>query len=174
MAKESASQKLFEEAKRLHHKGVDGDKKAVKEAFEKLAKLRSAEPKNALIEAYYGSSLALMGRDAAQPLERAEKAQHGLDALDRAVSMDPNRKEIRMLRANVCVRLPELYFQSSKIAIEDFNYLLERYKANPEYLTKKQVGDILKNLSTAYQNAGKPDQAKATLQRLAKLDGKKK
>jgi tetratricopeptide (TPR) repeat protein len=172
MAKDSAHS--FEEAKKLHHKGVDGDKKAAKDAYEKFAKLRAAEPKNALIEAYYGSSLALLGRDAVQPLERAEKAQNGLDALDRAVSMDPNQKEIRLLRANVSVRLPELFFHSSNTAIEDFTFLLDRYNANPGYLSRKQVGEILRNLSTAYQNAGKPDHAKATLQRLAKLDPKKK
>lgn len=48
-----------------------------------------------LIESYYGSFLALLGRDAIQPLERAGNAQKGLDALDRAGSRDPNQKEIK-------------------------------------------------------------------------------
>lgn len=173
MAKDRVPKTLYEEAKKLHQKGVDGDKKAVKEAHEKFAKLRAAEPDNALIEAYYGSTLALLGRDALQPLEKAEKAQNGLDALDRAISMDPNQKRIRLMRANVCVRLPEAYFQSSETAIEDFNFLLDRYDEDSEYLSKKQVIEILRNLEKAYQTAGKPVEAKAVLQRLAKLERKK-
>lgn len=164
---------LYEEAKKLHQKGVDGDKKAVKEVYAMFAKLRAAEPGNALFEAYYGSSLALLGRDSVQPLEKAEYAQNGLDALDRAVSMDPDQKKVRLIRANVSVRLPEDYFQSSKTAIEDYTFLLDRYQEDSEYLSKKQVIAILQNLSKAYQNAGKPDEARNVLQRLAKFEKKK-
>ena len=173
MAKDIDPNLQYEEAKKLHQKGVDGDKRAVREAYEKFTKLRAAHPGNALFEAFYGSTLALLARDAAQPLEKAEKAQDGLDALDRAVSMDPNHKEIRLLRANVCVRLPEVYFQSSSTAIEDFNYLLDRYNADSKYLSKKQVAEVLRNLSKAYQNAGKPDEARAVMHRLAKFERKR-
>ncbi|CAG7650264.1 hypothetical protein PAESOLCIP111_06043 [Paenibacillus solanacearum] len=166
--------KPLEEVKKLHAKGVDGDKKAAKNANEKLAKLREAEPSDALIEAYYGSSLALLARDAAKPLEKADKAQEGLDALNRAVKLDPGHKEIRLLRANVCVRLPESYFQCSRTAIEDFTFLLDRYKENSSYLSHKQVSEILRQLSTAYQNAGNPAEASAVLQRLAQHKSAKK
>lgn len=173
MVKETASMKQLKEAEKLHQKGVDGDKRAVKAAYEKLAKLRSEEPGNALVEAYYGSTLTLLARDAAKPLEKAEIAQNGLDSLDKAISMDPNHKRIRLLRANVCVKLPESYFHCSKSAIEDFNFLLDRYKEDSEYMSKKQVIAILRNLASAYENAGKPDEAKSALQRLAKLERKK-
>ncbi|RKN85312.1 hypothetical protein [Paenibacillus ginsengarvi] len=173
MAKDTASTKRFKEAKKLHQKGVDGDKRAVKAAYEKFAKLRAEEPGNALFEAYYGSTLTLLARDAAKPLEKAEIAQNGLDSLDKAISMDPNHKRIRLLRANVCVKLPESYFQSSKSAIEDFNFLLDRYKDDTEFMSKNQVTAILRNLASAYEHAGKPDEAKSVLQRLAKLERKK-
>lgn len=166
--------KQFKEAKKLHNKGVDGDKKAVKSANEELLKLREAEPDNALIEAYYGSSLALLARDAAKPLKQADNAQEGLDALNRAVTLDPNQKEIRLLRANVCLRLPESFFHCSQTAIEDFSFLLDRYQESSSYLTQKQVNEILRNLSKAYQNAGKPDKANAVLQRLAQNESKEK
>ena len=67
-------------------------------ANEMLLKLREAEPDNALIEAYYGSTLVLLGRDAVKILEKVDKAEEGLDALNRAVSLDSNHKEIRLLR----------------------------------------------------------------------------
>lgn len=160
MANDSKHKKQFKEAKKLHNKGVDGDKKAVKSANHELLKLREAEPDNALIEAYYGSSLALLARDAVKPLEKADKAQAGLDALNRAVTLDPNHKEIRLLRANVCLHLPESFFHCSKTAIEDFTFLLDRYQENSSYLTQKQVSEILQNLSIAFQNAGESSHPK--------------
>lgn len=170
MATDSAHTKPFEEAKTLHNKGVDGDKKAVVQANELLEKLREAAPNNALIEAYYGSTLVLLGRDAVKIMDRADKAQEGLDVLNQAVSLDSNHKEIRLLRGNICLRLPESFFHCSETAIEDFTFLLDRYKENPGYLSPNQVSDILQNLSKAYQHAGKPDEVEAILQRLASLD----
>jgi len=173
MADQSDHMKQFEKAKTLHNNGVDGDKKAVIKANEMLLKLREADPDNALIEAYYGSTLVLLGRDAVKILERADKAEEGLDALNRAVSLDSNHKEIRLLRGNICVRLPESFFHCSETAIEDFTFLLERYKENFSYLTQKQVREVLKNLSAAYQIAGNPDKADAVLQLLVRLERKK-
>lgn len=166
--------KQFEEGKRVLMKGVDGDKKAVKIAYEIFLKLRKTEPDNALIEAYYGSTLALLGRDAVQPLEKADKAQEGLDSLNQAISMDPNQKEIRLLRANVCLRLPESFFYCSQTAIEDFSFLLDSYKEDSNYLTNKQVSRIMEDLSVAYQNVGKSSEANEVLQRLTQLTTKKK
>ncbi|MFC5702347.1 tetratricopeptide repeat protein [Cohnella faecalis] len=166
--------KQFEEAKILHYKGVDGDKKAVIKANEMLLKLREAEPDNAQIEAYYGSTLVLLGRDAVKVLDRADKAEEGLDALNRAVSLDSNHKEIRLLRGNICLRLPESFFHCSETAIEDFTFLLDRYKENSGYLTPKQVREVLRNLAAAYQNAGKPDKADTVLQRIVEFERKKK
>jgi tetratricopeptide (TPR) repeat protein len=152
---------------------VDGDKKAVKKANGILLKLREAEPDHALIEAYYGSTLVLLGRDAVKILERADKAQEGLDALNRAVALDSNDKEIRLLRGNICVRLPESFFHCSETAIEDFTFLLDHYKEDSSYLTQKQVHNVLQNLSAAYQNVGRPDKADSVLKRLARLERKK-
>ncbi|MCH5583950.1 hypothetical protein MK805_03105 [Shimazuella sp. AN120528] len=166
MADQSVHMKQFEEAKTLHNKGVDGDKKAVIKANEMLLKLCEAEPENALFEAYFGSTLVLLGRDAVKILEKADKAQEGLDVLNRAVSLDPNHKEIRLLRGNICLRLPESFFHCSETAIEDFTFLLDHYKVNSNYLTPKQIQEVLRNLSAAYQNAGKPDEANLVLQRL--------
>jgi tetratricopeptide (TPR) repeat protein len=165
--------KLFDEAKKVLNKGVDGDKNAAISAFEKFSIFRKAYPDSALIEAYYGSAVALLARDAIHPLDKADKAQEGLDALDLAVSKDPNQKEIRLLRASVCVKLPESYFQRSITAIEDFNFLLNLYQKDPSSLSNKQVTEILKNLAAAYQNVGKLIEAKAILQLLSQVNGKK-
>jgi hypothetical protein len=109
--------KQFEEGKMVLMKGLDGDKKEVKIAYEIFLKLRKSEPDNSLIEAYDGSTLALLGRDVVQPLEKADKAQERLDSLNQAISMDPNQKEIRLLRANVCQQLPPLRASASLSAV---------------------------------------------------------
>ncbi|GAE93922.1 hypothetical protein JCM21714_3042 [Gracilibacillus boraciitolerans JCM 21714] len=168
MGKNSAISAQFEEGKKLFMKGTNGDKKAVRSAYDIFLKLRNDMSRDALLEAYYGSTLALIGRDAVQPIEKADKAQEGLDTLNQAVTMEPNQKEIRLLRANVCLRLPESFFHCSQTAIDDFSFLLAQYQADPNYLSKIQVTEIIKNLSTAYQHAGRPHEAKEVLQRLSK------
>ncbi|MCH5583951.1 hypothetical protein MK805_03110 [Shimazuella sp. AN120528] len=164
--------KQFEKGKRVLTKGLDGDKDAVKIACEIFSELRKTEPDNALIEAYYGTVLALLGRDAVQPLEKADKAQEGLNSLNRAVSLDSNHKEIRLLRANVCLRLPESFFYCSQTAIEDFSFLLDRYKEDSSYLTDEQFRKIIEDLSVAYRNAGKLKEANEVLQQLPQLNRK--
>ncbi len=164
MAVESNPMNRFEEAKSLHHQGVEGDKKAVIQANEILTKLREAAPGHALIEAYYGSTLVLLGRDAVKILDKVDRVEEGLEALDRAVSLDSEHKEIRWLRGNICLRLPESFFQCSATAIEDFTFLLERSRHDPGYLTDAQVCEVRQFLDTAYRNAGQPEQAEGYLQ----------
>lgn len=174
MSSDSNPDKQFKIAKKLLQDGVEGDKKAAQRANEQLVKLRDTQPHNALIEAYYGSSLALLSRDAVKLVEKEEKALESLEALNQAVTWDPNEKEIRFLRGSVCLHLPESYFYSSKIAIEDFTFLLDRYQQDSKYLTKNQVREVLRKLSKAYQNSGNHNKANEILQRLASMNPKQK
>jgi hypothetical protein len=84
---------------------------------QKFQVIQKMKHDNSLIEAYDGSTLALLGRDAVQPLEKADKVQERLDSLNQAISMDPNQKEIRLLRANVCQQLPPLRASASLSAM---------------------------------------------------------
>lgn len=174
MSSDSTPEKQFKIAKKLLQDGVDGDKKAAKRAHETLLSLREAQPHHALIEAYYGSSLALLSRDAVKLVEKEEKALESLEVLNQAVEMDPNEKEIRFVRGSVCLHLPESYFYSSRIAIEDFTFLLDRYQQDSNYLSQKQVRGVLRKLSKAYQNSGNPAKANEVSQRLASMYPKKK
>jgi hypothetical protein len=169
MINDNSHEKALKEATKLHKEGLDGDQSAVKSAYEKLMKLRTLVPNNGLIEAYFGSTLVLLARDATKLMEKEEKALEGLDALNRAVELEPNHKEVRFLRANVCLRLPEVYFHCAATAIEDFSYLLDRYQESSNYLTYNQVCKTMRNLSTAYVNAGNPDQANNVIQQLAQF-----
>jgi len=136
----------IDDVRKYHHKGVKGDRKAVKTAYGLLRTLREEDPENALIEAYYGSVQALLARDAEKPLAKADLAEAGLASLNRAVGMDPENKEIRLIRANVCMRLPDSYFRCAATALEDFRYLAERERASPGFLTKSQKEDVKKGI----------------------------
>lgn len=142
MSKKSGHMSRFEEVKKLFRKAIEGDRKAVVNAYNLLEAERRSEPDNALFEAYNGSLLALKARDAVKPLEKADLAQAGLDSLQRAVELDPQHKEIRLLRANVCMRLPDSYFRCANTALDDFRLLLSRNQQSPGYLSSKQVEEI--------------------------------
>ena len=144
MSRETKTKKMFEEMKKHHHKAVAGDRKAVKAALDLVQKLKELDPENALIEAYRGSVHALLARDAAKTLEKAELAEEGLDALNRAVALDPENKEIRLIRAHVCMRLPDSYFRCAAVALEDFRHLAARDEESPGFLTKKQKEEVMK------------------------------
>lgn len=173
MANDGSYEKQLTEIKKLHGEGVDGDQKAVKSANEKLAKLRRSQPGNAIIEAYYGSSLALLARDAVKLLVKEELARESLEALNRAVALDPNHKEVRLIRANVCLRLPDSYFETAQTAIEDFSFLLNRNQATEGYLTPNEVKEVLTDLGKAYQNAGRPEMVQHVAILLAQANTKK-
>ncbi len=172
MANDGTYEKQLKDIRKLHSSGVNGDQKAVQQAHQKLAALRQAQPGNAVIEAYYGSSLALLARDTIKLLEKDELAREGLDALNRAVALDAGSKEVRLLRGNVCVRLPDSFFQTARIAIEDFTFLLHTNRASAGYLSASEVKDVLGHLIKAYESAGQPDMAKQTALQLAGLKGK--
>lgn len=159
MANGSKQDKLLKEAKKQLEDGIDGDKKAVRGASLLLQRLRDANPGNALVLAYYGSSLALLARDAVKLSDKEEKAIEGLEALSRAVQMEPTHKEVRMLRGSVCLRLPDDYFGSLALAIEDFTYLLDRHAEHDGYLAPKQLKEVASKLASAFREAGIPEKA---------------
>jgi hypothetical protein len=132
--------------------GVKGDKEAVRTAYELSQKLYNEYPDNALAEAYTGSTLALVGRDAIDPGERIKLAMHGVKILDKAVHKDPHNIDIRVLRGYVCFRLPELYFHQTRTAVDDFKYLISRYEESRGIFTQDLYLQILYDLGLAYQN----------------------
>jgi tetratricopeptide (TPR) repeat protein len=157
---------LFAEAVRLHQRGIEGDKGAVRKAYKLLKKIRNMNPQNNLIEAYYGSVTTLLGRDASDLMEKFQKAMSGLKILDEVVSKEPDNIEIHTIRAYVCYNLPEVYFHRTSTAIEDFNYLISRYDQNPNVFTQEFYWKLLYDLGVAYKRLERHDEAKSTWEKL--------
>lgn len=142
----------FNEAVALHHQSVQGSRHAAGAANERFARLLAAVPQSGLLTAYYGSTFALLGRDATDPEEGLRLAQQGLQLLDQAVALDPAHPEIRLIRAHVCLQLPETFFHRAHTAAEDLSYLLARQQADPASFTPQQSHDIAQLLHAARAN----------------------
>ncbi len=145
---------IFREAANLYMLGVGGDKQAVKDAIDLLKKLHSHEPENHVVEAYLGSALALIGRDAVSPVEKFKNTNNGLKMLDHAAILEPDNIEIRNLRANVSFKLPEMYFHRTGMAIEDFLYIASRYEEDDTIFAPDLYWQTLFNIGSAFKTLG--------------------
>lgn len=167
MSDNTSWKELFKKAIQYHDQGIEGNDQAVKKAYQLIEKVRAQAPENDLIEAYYGSIVALLGRDEeVDPMDRIEYAEKGLKILDRVVDDSPENEEIRTLRGYVCYKIPEDIFQRTNTAIKDFNYLITNYEKNNSQLSKDFYFQLLFDLGFAYETMGKYDQAKQTWKKL--------
>jgi len=164
-----SKQKILAEAIKLHDLGVAGDKKAVVEAHKLLQQFLEQEPENVEAKGYLGSIISLIGRDAISPMERMNKALEGLKILDQVVKSNPENTQVRILRANVSYRLPEMYFHRTDTAVEDFKYLISRYEKDPSIFTEDFYWKLLYDLGGAYKNLNRQEEAKKTWLKLLEV-----
>lgn len=151
---------------KLHEAAVAGDKEAVDQAYQMLERLRNIDPDDPLVEAFYGSTITLLARDALDPRERLAKGLQGHRLLSRAVERDPHNLWARVLRAFVSYRLPEEFFHRTHIAIEDFNYLVSRYQQDASIFTPQFYWEILYHLGCAYRTIEQNQEAEDVWSRL--------
>ena len=94
------------EAVALHDAARDGDEDAVQPALEMLTALNRADPENAEVIAYLGSSYALVARYETGWFARWHNGRKGLKLLDQALERAPKNFTVRMLRASVYNAMP--------------------------------------------------------------------
>lgn len=140
---------LFNQALKLHQRGVSGDQQASRKAYELLIEISSLAPRENIVQAYLGSTITLLGRDERNPEERIRKVMEGLKILDRAVSRDGSNIDIRILRSYVCFNLPHDIFHRASTAVEDFKYLLNRYQKDPTIFTASFNNQLRNDLAVA-------------------------
>ena len=143
-----------------HSEGVNGNKSAVRKAFDLFKSLHEKEPNHTEIAAYYGSATALMGRDESNVTKRMKYALSGLKILDSVVEKSPNLTLARFLRGNVCYRLPEMYFHRTDTAIEDFKFLVNLYEEDNSILTISEYETVLNNLIKACTTLNRTEESK--------------
>lgn len=157
---------IFTQAVNLHNSGVDGDKEAVKKAYELFKNICTDNPHNRLAEAYLGSTTALLGRDEIEPNKRFKLVLDGLKILDRVVSKEPDNIEIRILRGFVCHRLPEMFFHRLGTAVEDFGYVVSRYEKNKKLLSRDFYCKVLFELGFDYKELDRSEEAQSIWKKL--------
>ena len=90
----------------LHDAARDGDEEAVEPAIKMLTVLNRADPENAEVIAYLGSSYALVARYETGWFARWHKGRKGLKLLDQALERAPKNFTVRMVRAWVYGDMP--------------------------------------------------------------------
>ena len=119
-----------------------------------------------MIEAYYGSALALTGKYSSNSAEMFQSAVQGLALVNSALRKKPKSPEIRLLRGYLCYNLPDPLFDLTNRAIEDFQWVREWYltssrRKREKFLSPAQFVDLLLSLETAYRRLGKDVEADA-------------
>jgi len=153
----------------FHELAVQGNPGAAQEALKWLDQARQMDPDDPKAQAYYGSALALVGRDSIDPLERFAKVLQGLKILDRTAAAYGESVPVRILRAYVNYRLPEEYFHRTQTAIEDFCFLIDRYEEDSTVFSEQFYWQLLSDLATAYRTIGKEDEALAVEEQLERV-----
>lgn len=140
---------------RLHGEGVLGNAASVQEANRLLELLRRDYPGVPLAEAYHGSTMILVARDATKPLDKLKWCKNGLMLLDKAVAAAPHDLMVRLLRGKAAAQLPEKYFKRTQTAIEDYTFLIDQELRQPGVLEADEYSNIIYELGEAYSSIGR-------------------
>ena len=105
------------EARNIFLQGVDGDKGAVRTAVNRFRSLSQSHPKDPVYLAYYGASITLQGRDAANGINKQRLTEEGLGKIDFALQQladDKNmpsirRLDIKLVAANSFIFIPSFF-----------------------------------------------------------------
>lgn len=115
------------EARNIFLQGVDGNKRAVREATRRFRLLNAHNPGNPVYLAYLGASMTLQGRDAANNLDKQRLTEAGLRKVDQALgrlSSDDSKQSAAIL-------------DTLLVAADTFVYIpafFNRYKQGKELL----------------------------------------
>ena len=113
---------LFDKAKQRYYDAVEGEQGALDESRDLLSELRSRNPDDAILQAYYGSARLLEAARAFAPWRKGSLAKEGLRMLDEAVGKAPGDLEVRFLRAVSTWHLPG-FFKRGEQSRRDFAWL---------------------------------------------------
>lgn len=159
---------FYQEGFRLHDLGVAGNPGASRLALDMWQKAYEAYPGDTVARAYFGSSMALVGRDATEPNAIFGSAIKGLVHLNRAISRDRNNPRIRLLRAYLAYSLPEVFFHQTKRAIKDFKFLKMVCEQEDSIFSRDLYHKILYDLGVAYQRTSDTERAQKIWSKLLK------
>lgn len=162
-------EQLLEEGMRLLRLGAQENQEAARQAHQLLSRAYELSPQDALLQACYGSSVALLGKYSSNPSEMFSKAVEGLLLLKKAAGKDWADPRIRLLRGYLCCSLPEAFFHLSSQGIKDFTFVKTAYERGDRTISEATYRQVLYDLGRALERAGETDQARKVRQKLASV-----
>lgn len=110
------------EARNTFLKGVDGDKRAVRDATRQFRSMSQGHPDDPVYLAYLGASLTLQARDEPNGIEKQRLTEEGLTKIDRALGLlsandalpPPRRLEALLVAANSFIHIPSFFNRYEK------------------------------------------------------------
>lgn len=127
-------------ARELFYQGVDGDKRAVREALRQFRQLQGAQPNNPLLQAYIGACAALMGRDNINEMNKRTNTSQAVREIDAALAALARLEaegggetltistilETKLVAANAFIHIPSFYNRR-----QEGERLLRELRADP-------------------------------------------
>jgi hypothetical protein len=98
-------------------RGVDGDKRAVRDATHRFRLLSQDHPGEPVFIAYLGACMTLQGRDAANNIEKGRLTDEGLSEVDQALKLlvegadksSPRYLDTLLVAANTFIHIPSFF-----------------------------------------------------------------
>lgn len=105
------------EARAVFLRGVDGDRRAVRDATQRFRVLSQNYPQEPVFVAYIGACETLQGRDAPNYIEKRRMTEEGLGDINRALEMlsagtdrqSPRYLDTLLVAANTFIHIPSFF-----------------------------------------------------------------
>jgi len=124
------------EARNVFLRGVDGDKRAVRDATQRFRVLSQSYPGEPVFAAYIGACETLQGRDAPNYIDKRRLTEEGLSDIDRALnwlSANPDRSSPRYLDALLVAANTFIHIPSFFNRYDEGRRLLQEIQGNPGF-----------------------------------------
>ncbi|HAV42721.1 TPA: hypothetical protein DCX15_01710 [bacterium] len=151
-----------------HHKGVEGNKEAVKKAEKIFKDVLALNPDHVEALAWYGSILTMKGRDAIFPISKLMHVHRGTKKMDEAIEKSPDNVTVRMVRVGNSLGLPE-FFGRLDLAISDSEYLLKLKERDATSVPDELLPQIYLNLGLAHKKKQNKEQAEKYLKKVIEI-----
>ncbi|MBK8162533.1 MAG: hypothetical protein IPK65_05125 [Gammaproteobacteria bacterium] len=167
-------------ARALFYQGVDGDKRAVREALRQFRGLKAGQPDNPLVQAYIGACAALLGRDGSNVTAKRTNTGQGVRDLDAALAMLARLTaddgagvtasailETKLVVANAFLHIPSFYNR-----LQEGERLLTELRQDPrlDFMSPGFRASVLVSAAAIAQMNERPDDSASLLKRAQQLD----
>ena len=158
----------LQEARRLHERGVEGDREAVIRCVALLEARLAQHPGDAVARAWLGSALTLRARDLGIGPAKLEMLKRGCRTMDEAVAAS-DEPEARLVRAVNSARLPALFGRRT-LARSDFEWLLARARDRARPLPAPLAQAIFLQAGEFHGREGNRAEARAAWEEGLRID----